>query len=116
MGRLLLVWGLLALGCSSSDGGSPTDKCDDLLTAYCGHAADCIVQNACDAGVSRDQENAACLTSARQLLACGNAKAVGPAYSNCLNDASTTACTAYVSGGQCTVPALPADCKGVILF
>ena len=113
----MLVVGLLALGCGSSDGGgTPTEKCDDVLTAYCARAADCIVQVGCDSTYTREQEYQACLTSARQNLACGNAKAVGPAYSDCLNAVGSTACTAFGTSAQCVTPGLPLDCKGVILF
>jgi len=119
MGKIVFVWGLLALGCGSSDGSggtSPTAQCDDLLTTYCGRGADCIAQVGCDSGVTRDQENEACLTAAREALACGKAKAVGPSFSDCINAASTTACTAFGTSTQCMAPGLPADCQGVILF
>src|SRR5712691_3814648 len=115
MGKVAFVLGLLVIACGSSDGGaqSPTEQCDELLNTYCGRAADCIAQVGCDPTYTREQENAACLTSARQNLACGNAKAVGASYSDCLNAAGSTACTAFGTSSQCTTPGLPADCKGV---
>ena len=118
MRKLLVVWGLAALGCGSSDGGGSTAsaQCDDLLTTYCGRAADCIAQLGCDPGYTRDQENTSCLAAARQALACGSAKAVGASYSECLNATSTTACSAFGTSAQCMPPGLPDACRSVILF
>jgi hypothetical protein len=116
--KLLLCIALAATACGSSDGGtqSPPEQCDELLNTYCGRVADCIAQLGCDPAYTREQENQACLTSARQTIACGNAKAVGASYSACLNAARSTACTAFGTSSQCATPGLPADCKSVILF
>jgi len=117
MGKVILVAGLLALGCGSSDGGpSAPDECEAFVQTYCGHAGDCIAQVGCDPTYTRDQEKDSCVTAVRQTIACGNAKAVGPSYSACMKAASSTACTAFGTATQCATPGLPADCEGVILF
>lgn len=108
---------LAAFGCGSSDAGSsPQDDCETILTDYCGHGADCIVQDGLDPGVSRDSENQSCLTAARQSLPCGKAVSIGPSYSACVMDVNTTACSAFASTTQGTAPPLPADCVGVVKF
>src|SRR3954462_13485220 len=95
MGKFMLAVGLLALGCGSNDEATPTEKCDDLLTAYFGRVSDCLTQLQCDPGISREDERQACLTAAREKLACGKAKGVGPSYSAYLNAAPTKACSAF---------------------
>jgi hypothetical protein len=108
---------LMALGCSSSDGGSrslPQQNCDTLLDDYCGHAAECIVQDNVDPGVTQDQEKQGCVTVARQNLNCDKAIAVGDTYSACIMDVNTTDCALFANVASGTAPPLPADCAGVI--
>ena len=121
MRRVVLLWALFVVGCSSSSDGpasvaSPAEECDALLSTYCGRAADCIEQVGCDPGVSRDDENQACLTAARQTLDCLKARSIKPSYTDCLNATRATECSAFGTAAQCMAPTLATDCQGVILF
>lgn len=112
-----LVAPLLMLGCGSEDGGgSPADKCDDLVVSLCGRGADCVVELGCDPAFTRDQEYQQCLTAARDKLACGNAKAVGSSYGDCVSGLGSMACSAFGTSAACVAPTLPTACNGVILF
>jgi hypothetical protein len=111
------IGALMALGCSSSDGGSRSpaqQDCDTLLDEYCGHAAECVVQDNVDPGVSQDQEKQGCVGAAKAALNCDRAVAVGSSYSACISEVNSTDCAAYANVAQGTVPPLPADCTGVI--
>ena len=116
-----LVWvvlgALAVLGCGDDGGGSKSapDKCVDFETRFCGRLADCSAQLMCDAGATRDEEYQSCMSSVRTSVDCSKAVSVSATYDACLSDISATPCSALGTTGQCTVPALPANCSKVIL-
>jgi len=92
---------------------TPPEDCEIFLDAYCGHIADCVVQNGGHSGFSAEMEKSMCIT--QQGLSCGKAVAVSASYNQCLADAKQTDCSRYFSiptNGE--DDALPTTCEGVI--
>src|SRR5882757_8240182 len=98
----VLGWGaVVALGCGGSSHGDaailPSQECATFVEHYCGHAADCLVEDGIGTASDRDPEYQACLSTAKQSLPCDKAVAVGQSYSACLMDVETSDCSSFAS-------------------
>lgn len=106
-------------GCGGSDTAppaeTPPERCDALLDRYCGHAADCVIQDGVgDPGASAADEKAGCVASLMQGLDCSKAVSVSPNYEACLSSIEAVDCSEYANFQSGSLPILPAVCEGVI--
>lgn len=101
-----IVLGLVLLGaCGGDEKKEPTatERCEVLRGTACTRAVDC----------ANGPTRAECEASFDEEIPCGKAIAVSVSYDSCIEKLTTWPCNK--SFGSADV-ALPADCKGVILF
>lgn len=98
-GMMILLVAALGAG-ACDDGNDASVKCDRLEQEVCKRAVECGAQN----------NEAECLTDAKEEVMCAMAKSVKPTFDTCLSDLRQATCDTLMRSG------LPETCETVILF
>ncbi|HYQ45485.1 MAG TPA: hypothetical protein VER11_26040 [Polyangiaceae bacterium] len=112
LAALLLV---AAPGCSSDDGNTATQKCEDLVNQFCKSAIGCEVSGGLIEASDEASETASCKADASKQVECSKAQSVTSSYEACMTKLKNPPCDDVNQAIMDGTLGLPDECNGVIL-
>jgi hypothetical protein len=120
MGKWILAGTLIVValpGCGSSDDSeTPAQKCEALLTRFCGSAIGCEVKGGLIESSAEASMNATCKSEVSKVVACSKAQSVTSSYDACMSKLANPPCDEVNQAIMDGTLGLPTECNGVILI
>ena len=114
----LILAGLLVVvtaGCSSDDGNTAPQKCEDLAAQFCKSAIGCQVSGGVIDASEEASKNASCKTDVSNEAECSKAQSVTSSYDACIAKLKNPPCDEINKAIAEDALELPDECNGVIL-